>query len=198
MGGIGTGADQHSNRRLVGDYPRLPVRAIPKWGTTTVEWPQGVARALLTRLTPTAVLIEAGGLKVEVELRQWPMPTVRGRQRGIRTRMFCVRCGAVRDALHWIPEVGWGCRGKNCLAPDGLAYPCRHKQKYCPAIARRARLWRKLARVSSRSLKARVLRKMIARETRAVLAHMEHVNNALDKRSKRHARHHGRANPERT
>jgi hypothetical protein len=90
--------------------------------------------------------------------------------------------------LHWIGE--WGCRG--CF---DLAYACRHRQRYCPSIARRARLRRKLARLSSRSLKARALRKMIAREERAMLAHLEKVSRDLVKRSQRHARH-GRANPE--
>jgi hypothetical protein len=46
-------------------------------------------------------------------------------------------------------------------------------------------------------LKARALRKMIARETRAMLAHLEHVNHGLAKRRQRHARS-GRARAERT
>ena len=194
MGGLGTGKPQRPNRRLVGDAPRLPVRAIPKWGTVTLTWPQNLAHALHARVTRTgaeAVVISTAGVEVEVILREWPMPTVRWRQRGIRTRMICPRCEASRDALHWLGSE-WGCRG--CF---GLAYACRHRMRYCPSIARRARLRRKLARVSSRSLKARALRKMIARETRAMLAHLQQVNNALDKRSKRHARH-GRVGPERT
>jgi hypothetical protein len=40
-----------------------------------------------------------------------------------------------------------------------------------------------------RSLKARMLRKMIAREGRAMLAHLERVNRDLTKRSQRDARH---------
>jgi hypothetical protein len=156
--------------------------------------PENLARALSARLTRTAddlVIIETGSTSTEVALKQWPMPVVRWRQRGIRTRMICPRCEASRDALHWIGE--WGCRG--CFE---ISYPCRHRQRYCPSIARRARLRRKLARVSSRSLKARMLRKMIAREGRAVLAHLERVNCDLVKRSQRHARHGRRANAERT
>src|SRR5215471_17066532 len=96
MGGIGTGADQHSNRRLVGDAPRLPVRAIPKWGTVTLTWPQNLAHALSTRVTRTAadrLVISTAGVEVEVVLREWPMPTVRWRQRGIRTApAYATRC----------------------------------------------------------------------------------------------------------
>jgi hypothetical protein len=134
------------------------------------------------------IVISTAGVEVEVALREWPMPTVRWRQRGIRTRMICPRCEASRDALHWIGE--WGCRG--CFE---ISYPCRHRQRYCPAIARRERLRRKLIRTTPGSLKARQLRKMITREERAMIAHLEKVSRDLTKRSKRHARH-GRANPE--
>ena len=186
---FGNGGTNARTHRLVGDSPRLPVRAIPRFGTVTLEW-QGVAHALHARLTRTAdsVVIETGGIEVEVVLREWPMPTVRGRQRGIKLRMICPRCETNRDALHFFGE--WGCRG--CFS---LSYPCRHRQRYCPSIARRARLRRKLLRTPPRSLKARMLRKMIAREGRAMLAHLECVNSDLDKRSRRHARH-GRVNSE--
>jgi hypothetical protein len=191
VGAIGTGKHPRPNRRLVGDAPRLPVRTLPKGGrSVTLEW-QGVALAPHTRLTRTGdgVVIETGGTEVEVVLREWPMPTVRGRQRGIRTRMICPRCEASRDALHWIDGV-WGCRG--CL---DLAYASRHRQRYCPAIARRARLRRKLVRTPPRSLQARRLREQIRREGRAMLAHLERVNSDLSKRSRRHARH-GRSHSE--
>jgi hypothetical protein len=145
----------------------------------------------VSRSAADRIVIETGSTSTEVVLREWPMPTVRGRQRGIRTRMICPRCEASRDALHWIGE--WGCRG--CFE---ISYPCRHRQRYCPSIARRARLRRKLARVSSRSLKARALRKMIAREERGMLAHLEKVSRDLAKRSQRHARHGRRVNAERT
>jgi hypothetical protein len=118
------------------------------------------------------------------------MPTVRGRRRGIRTRMICPRCEASRDALHWFGGE-WGCRG--CL---DLAYACRHRQRYCPSIARRERLRRKLIRTPPRSLQARQLREQIRREGKAMLAHLERVNRDLERRQ-RHARS-GRASAERT
>jgi len=190
VGAIGTGSGKvPAQRGLTSDAPRLPVRAIPKIGrTVTLTWPQNHASASPTRLTRSGegiVVITTAGVEVEIALREWPMPTVRGRQRGIRTRMICPRCEASRDALHWIGE--WGCRG--CFE---ISYPCRHRQRYCPSLARRERLCRKLIRTPPRSLKARMLRKMIAREGRAVLAHLETVNCDLAKRSQRHARH-GRA-----
>jgi hypothetical protein len=46
-------------------------------------------------------------------------------------------------------------------------------------------------------LKARMLRKMIAREQRAMIAHLKKVNCDLAKRSKRNARRR-RASPDRT
>jgi len=195
---FGNGGTNARNHRLTSDAVRLPVRAIPKRGTVTLTWPQNLAHALHARVTRSAadaVVISTAGVETEVVLREWPMPTVRWRQRGIRWRFACPRCEASRDALHWLPEVGWCCRGSGC---GNLAYACRHRQRYCPAIARRARLQRKLARVSSRSLKARWLREQIKREERAMIEHLEYVNNALDKRSERRARHGRRANPERT
>jgi len=186
MACFGTGKVPLPNRRLVGDAPRMSVKVLPKIGRTVMlEWP-GVANALFTRLTRThaeVVVIETGGIEVEVILREWPMPTVRGRQRGIRTRMVCPRCEASRDALHWI-DGQWGCRG--C---GNLSFASRHRQRYCPAIARRARLRRKLIRTTPGSLQARRLWGQIRRETRAILAHLERVNRDLTKRSKRDARH---------
>src|SRR5262249_12060558 len=189
----GYGKPQRPNRRLTSEAPRLPVSAIPKFGTVTLTWPQNLASALHAGLTRTraGLVIETGSTSVEVKLCEWPMPTVRGRQRGVRTRFACPRCDASRDVLHWI-NGEWGCRGKNCL---DISHACRHRQRYCPAIARRERLRRKLIRTRPKSLKARALRKMIAREGRAMLAHLERVNRDLTKRSRRHARH-GRVGPE--
>jgi hypothetical protein len=185
----GIGYPQKPNRRLVGDAPRLPVRDLPKiGGRVTLEW-TGVANASLTRPSPSAVVISMAGVEVEVVLKQSPMPTVKFRQRGFRMRFACPRCDASRDALHWFGGE-WGCRG--CF---DLSYPCRHRQRYCPAIARRARLRRKLIRARPGSLKARMLREMIVRETRAMLAHLERVNGDLTKRRRRRAGH-GRANSE--
>jgi hypothetical protein len=186
---FGSGKTPYPNRRLTSDTPRLPVKAIPRFGTVTLKW-NTPANALLARVTRTGagLVIETAGTEVEVVLREWPMPVVRGRQRGIRTRMVCPRCDASRDALHWVD--GWGCR--TCL---DLAYASRHRQRYCPAIARRARLRRKLVRTRPRSLQARRLREQIKREGRAMLLHLERVNRDISKRSRRHARHR-RANPE--
>ena len=186
---IGSGVIPPRTRHLVGDFARLPAKTIPRWGTVTVEWPGMIASASLTRASPTRVVISMGGVETEIALAEWPMPSPRGRQRGVRMRFVCLRCGSIRDALHYLPEVGWGCRGKNCLVPDGLTYACRHKQKYCRAIARRDRFRRRLIRTIPGSLKAKALRKMIAREERAVLAHLERVNRDLAKRSERDARH---------
>jgi hypothetical protein len=47
------------------------------------------------------VVISTDGTEVEVVLREWPMPTVKFRQRGIRWRFACPECDASRDALHW-------------------------------------------------------------------------------------------------
>jgi hypothetical protein len=158
---------------------------IPKFGSVTLTWPKNHADALHARVTRSAadqIVISTAGVAVEVALREWPMPTVRWRQRGIRTRMVCPRCESIRDALHWI-DGEWGCRG--CL---DLAYASRHRQRYCTAIARRARLLRKLARVPPQSLKARALREMIAQQEAAMLAHVQRVNYDLKKRRQHYAR----------
>jgi hypothetical protein len=191
VGTIGSGKTNARSRRLVGDYPRLPVRAIPKWGTVTLTWPQKLASALHARVTRTRadlVVIETGGIETEITLQQWAMPTVKFRQRGIRWRFVCGRCGASRDALHWLPGEGWGCRGKNCLVPDGVGYACRYRQRYCPAIRRRARLLRKLARVPPQSLKARALRAQIEQQESLMLAHLQRVNRDVTKRRQRYGR----------
>src|SRR5215831_11977664 len=85
----------------------FPTAAVTRAGCSPPE-----ASALSTKLTRTAdgVVIETAGTEVEVVLREWPMPTVRGRQRGIRMRMICPYCEASRDALHWI-DGAWCCRG---------------------------------------------------------------------------------------
>lgn len=182
------------NHRLVSDCIRLPIRSVPKIGrTVTLRWAENLARAVLTRASPAVVVISTNGIEVEVELREWPMPSPRGRQRGIRWRFVCCRCGEIRDALHWLPGEGWGCRGKNC---HNLAFASRHQMRYCTAIARRERLRRKLIRTPPRSLKAKALREQIKREERAMLAHLQKVNGDLAKRSERDARH-GRADAER-
>jgi hypothetical protein len=193
MAGIGTGViPPRPDRRLTSDAPRLPVRWLPKiGGTVTLTWLEKPASASLTRPSPTRAVVSMAGVEVEIVLREWPMPTVRFRQRGVRTRFVCPKCEASRDALHWLGGE-WGCRGRGCF---DLSYACRHRQRYCTAIARRARLRRKLIRTPPRSLKARALRKMIAREGRAMIAHMEKVNRDISRRSRRDARHR-RANPE--
>ena len=196
MAGIGTGVihPPHPDRRLTSDAPRLPVRAIPRYGTVTLEWPENLAHALhatLTRTGPLGVTIETAGELIEVALMTWPMPTVRWRQRGLRTRMICPQCEASRDALHWI-DGEWRCRGAGC---GNLAHACRHRQRYCRAIARRERLRRKLIRTTPASLQARRLREQIRRESKAMLAHLEKLNRDLSKRSRRHARH-GRSHSE--
>jgi len=184
---IGSGVIPPRSRRLIGDSIRLPIRAVPRWGTTTVEWPGNIASASLTRASPTRLVISMGGVEVEVELRQWPIITG-GRRRGTRWRFLCPQCGVSRDALHFI-DGAWGCRGKNCLIPDGLGYPSRHRQRFCPSIARRERLRRKLIRARPGSLKARRLREMIAQQEAAMLANVRQVNSDLRKRSKRYDRH---------
>jgi len=163
----GYGYPQKPNRRLVGDLARLPAKAIPKWGTVTLSWPGKHADASLVRASPTRLVISMAGAAIEVELKEWPMPSPRQRQRGVRTRMVCPRCAASRDALHYLPGEGWGCRGAGCL---DLAYASRHRQRYCPAIRRRAKLLRKLVRARPGSLKAQALREKIAQQESAMLA----------------------------
>src|SRR5262249_14971039 len=114
----------------------------------------------------------------EIELKEWPMPSPKGRQRGTRWRFICGRCGASRDALHWI-DGEWCCRGSRENPCGNLFYACRHRQRYCPAIRRRARLLRKLARVPPQSLKAKTLREKIAQQEAAMLAHVRQVNRDL-------------------
>src|SRR5262249_38792431 len=111
----------------------------------------------LTRVSWTAagVVLETAGTSVTVALRHWPMPIGRGGDHGTRRRFVCARCGSFRDALHWTAETGWGCLGKDCL---NLAFGSRHELRWCPAIRRRARLLRKLARCAPKGLKARRLR----------------------------------------
>src|SRR5262245_50537160 len=115
---IGTGGIPRPNRRLIGDAPRLSIKAVPAFGkTVALRW-ENPAGVLLARVSRTAegVGIETDGTSVRVGLREWPMPL----GRGSRERFVC-RCGASRDVLHWRGE--WGCRGKDCL---DLTYACRH------------------------------------------------------------------------
>jgi hypothetical protein len=192
MGALGSGLTPRQNRRLTSHAPRLPLRAIPPFGkTVTLAWQ--IAGALFARVSRTAagIVIETGGSSVVVATREGKMPIGRGGDHGTRERMVCPRCGSSRDALHWVAEVGWGCRGADCL---DLAFPVRHQQRWCPAIRRRAKLLRKLVRVSPRGLKARWLREQIAREERAMLANLKRANRALAKRRQRRAQQR-RANP---
>src|SRR5262249_3248502 len=112
-----------------------------------------IASAPLTRVSRIAegVLIETGGASVRVGLREWAMPL----GRGTRERFICPRCGSSRDALHWVGE--WGCRGEDCL---NLDHACRHEQRYCPAIRRRAKLLRKLARARNTKVRRPKLRRL--------------------------------------
>lgn len=182
---LGTGGIPRPNRHLISDTPRLPLRALPKFGKSVdLAW-QNPANAPLTRVSRTAegILIETGGATVHVALREWKMSIGRGGDHGIRIRMVCPRCGTFRDVLHWRGE--WGCRGKDCLDLD---YASRHEQRWCPAIRRRAKLLRKLARCAPRGLKARLLRAQIAREQAAMLANLRKTNRDLTKRSRRYGR----------
>src|SRR5262249_19535408 len=147
------------------------------------------ASASLRRVSPAAVVVETAGVAVELELQQWPMPTVRGRQRGTRWRFICGRCGASRDALHWHPELGWGCPCKTCITAGGVGYPGWHRMRYCKSLPRRERLRRKLIRAIPGSLRARELREKIKREERTMVAHMRRVSDDLTKRSERNGRH---------
>ena len=177
---IGTGGIPRPNRRLLSHAPRLPTKALSAFSKSVeVAW-QNPAGVPLTRVSRSAqgILIETGGTEVWVGLREWPMPL----GRGTRERFVCPRCGAFRDALHWASGE-WGCRGKDCL---DLEHACRHQQRWCPAIRRRARLLRKLARVAPRGLKARWLRGQIANQERAMLANLRRANRDLTKRMKRY------------
>jgi hypothetical protein len=127
------------------------------------------------------VVIETGGTSVRVGMRSWPMPIGRGGDHSPRERFACPKCNASRDVLHWVSE--WGCRGKDCL---NIEHDCRHQQRYCPAIHRRARLLRKLARYSPRGLKARLLRAQIAQQEAAMIVNLRRANRDLTKRVNRH------------
>ena len=184
---IGTGGIPRPNRRLLSHAPRLPLRSLPAFDkTVTLTW-ENPAGAPLTRVSRTAegVVIETGGTSVRVGLREWPMPL----GHGTRERFACPRCDASRDSLHWVGGE-WGCRG--CF---DLGYPSRHEQRWCPAIRRRAKLLRKLARCSLRSLRGRWLREQIECQERAMLANLKRANSDLTKRSRRHARRHRRVDP---
>ena len=177
-------------RPFTSDAPRLALRDLPRLGQSIhLAWQ--VPHALHATVTRAAagLTIETDGSVTEVELRSWPMPATLGCLRGIRWRMVCPLCGASRDALHWHGE--WGCRGKGCL---NLAFPVRHSLRWCTAIRRRARLLRKLARVSPRSLRARAIRAQIAREEAAMAANLRRTNRDLAKRRQRYGRS-GRADP---
>ena len=184
---FGSGQSPHPNQRLTSEAPRLTVQALPGFGkSVTLTW-TGAAAAPLTRVSRTAegLVIETGGTTARVVMRFWPMPL----GRGWRWRFECPRCGTSRDVLHWCGE--WGCRGKDCL---DLEHACRHELRWCPAVRRRAKLLRKLARYSPRGLKARLLRAQIAHEQAAMLANMKRANRDLTKRVKRHGGRR-RANP---
>src|SRR5262249_46900601 len=179
---IGTGGIPRPNRRLLSHASRLPLRSLPAFDkTVTLTW-ENPAGAPLTRVTRSAqgILIETGGTSVRVGLREWAMPL----GRGVRERFVCRGCGAVRDALHWVGEWWW--RGRD--SPD-LEHACRHTLRWCPAVGRRARLLRKLARLSPRGLQARLLQAQIAHEQQAMIANLKLANRDLTKRSRRHARH---------
>ena len=161
----------------------------------------GAADASLTRPSPSRAVISTGGVETEIALREWAMPVVKGRQRGIRWRMICPMCASVRDALHLVDGV-WFCRGSGSAsagraACGNLSYACRHQMRYCPSVARRVRFRRALIRATPGSLRARALREMIAREGKAMVAHLQKVNRDLAKRSERDARRR-RTSPERT
>src|SRR5215831_3065908 len=184
MGAFGTGGHPRPNRRLTTDYPRLTLRVLPKLGETVVLRWQTLARALLVKISRTGedLTIEMSGTTVRVALRSWPIPPGNRRSSHEYTldRMVCPRCDASRNILHW-GEDGWGCRG--CYDLD---FPCRHQQRWCPAIRRRQKLLRRLVRVSPRGLKARILWAQIAQQEAAMLASMKRANRDLTKRVKRH------------
>jgi hypothetical protein len=152
------------------------------------------AAAPPTRVTRSAegLVIETAGTSVRVATREWLMPL--GRRRSgvtVRELMVCPKCNASRDALYWV-DGEWCCRGQGC---GNLSHASRHQQRWCPAIRRRAKLLRKLARVSPRGLRARLLRAQIAQQEAAMLANVKQTNRDLTKRSRRHAGHR-RAHPE--
>jgi len=176
-------------RQLASDTPRLTLQSIPRFGKgVDLTW-QTPAHALHVKLTRTAagLELETNGAMVLVRLQSWPMPRGRGGLHGARLRMVCPGCGSLRDVLYWVGE--WGCRGKDCL---NVSYDCWHRQRWCRAIARRARLLHKLARCSPKSLRGRWLRAQIGREERAMIANLKRANRDLQKRSRRYGRR-GRA-----
>jgi hypothetical protein len=178
-GTIGSGGTTSLNRPLVSDAPRLTVQALPGFGKSVdLKW-TGAASVPLTRVSRSheGLVIGTGGTTVSVVMRYWAMPL----GRGWRWRFECPKCGTSRDVLHWRGE--WGCRGKECL---NLEHACRHELRWCPAVRRRARLLRKLARYSPRGLKARLLRAQIARQEAVMLANMKRANRDLTRRVKRH------------
>jgi hypothetical protein len=187
VGALGSGGTTFQNRRLLSHTPRLPITALPAFSKTIALTWQNPAGAPLSRVTRSGegILLETAGVTVRVGLREWAMPL----GRGVRERFVCPRCGASRDVLHWAGE--WGCRGKECL---DLEHSCRHEQRWCPAIRRRARLLRKLARCPPRGLKARLLRAQIANQQAAMIANLRRANHDL-KRRRRHGRRHGRVDP---
>jgi hypothetical protein len=187
MGALGTGINSHPTRRLTVDLPRLSISVLPKLGGTAVLRWTGAASALLAKVTRAAgaITIELGGTSTEVLLRSWPIPA--GRRRDSREftidRMICPRCDTARNILHWGgEEIGWGCRGAACL---NLDFPVRHRERWCPAIRRRAKLLRKLARYSPRGLRARAIRVQIAQQEAAMLTSMKRANSDLTKRRRR-------------
>src|SRR5262249_21846659 len=185
LAALGSGGSTAPKHRLVSDAPRLRLRDLPAFDkTVTLTW-QTPAGALVTRVSVTAagVVLVTGGTSVRVGLREWRMPIGRGGDHGTRRRFVCARCGSFRDALHWVADVGWGCRGKDCL---DLEHNGRHEQRWCPAIRRRARLLRKLARCAPKGLKARRLRAQIVREQAAMLSNLRRANRDLTKRMNRH------------
>lgn len=190
---LGSGGSTLPPCPLTSEAPRLSLKALPPSGQSiTLTWdsPENLAAALHATVSRAAggLTIETNGAVTEVALKSWPMPATFGCLRGVRWRMICPMCSASRDALHWA-RGAWGCRGKNCL---DLAFPVRHSLRYCPAIRRRARLLRKLARVPPRSLRARAIRGQIASAERAMAENLRRANRDLTKRVKRYGR--GRAN----
>lgn len=186
MGGLGTGTHCHPTRRLTADLPRLSLHVLPRVGqSVTLRW-TGAAQPLFAKVTRTSegLVIEMDGTSTQVLLRSWPIPA--GNRRDTREyvieRMVCPRCDTARNILHWDAEAGWACRGRECL---NLDFPCRHSLRWCPAIRRRQKLLRRLARVSPRGRKARIIREQIAQQEQAMLASMKRANRDLTKRRRR-------------